>query len=685
MAKLGFVPHVGIPRNSCSRADHDCEQQRQPSIVCFRSSLNGQSCSSSSCGFFGVPCRFSRVNKFVVKDPQWNNNIVASQELQSNGNVADKSPRSRSAGLVGTKPGAPDWSKRAAARSMLRAIQFKDEDFAKPIITLASTYTNATPCNAHMDRLGDKLLATIESLGAKGFIFGTPVISDGETMGTSGMRYSLVSRDLIADCIECMHEGYLADGLLTLGGCDKSIPGAVMPILRTNAYGVFLYGGSIQPGKLNGQDLTVISTFEAIGSYSSGKIDEETLKRIEQNACPGPGSCGGMYTANTMASVIEAMGLSVPYSASHTAMTEDNQLSPEKLRDCEESVKALFTCMEKNIRARDICTKKAFENGITVMMALGGSTNGVLHLLALAHEAQVDLDIEDFHRIGQRVPLLGDFKPFGRYVMADLDKIGGIPMVMKYLWKQGLIHGDCMTVTGQRIEEWLVNAPDLPPMEEKKNATHGAVIRPVEYALAPAGNHIVIMRGNLAPQGAVIKLSGKELEVHRGPARVFDSEEEALDAILAGKIVKNDVVVIRYEGPKGGPGMREMLSPSSAIMGSGLGKDVALITDGRFSGGTHGIMVGHITPEAAVGGPIALVEEGDIICLEPKKRLMTLQVDEAELERRRKQWKPVNKCPPQGLLKKYARIVSSASKGAITDEEGESDGREPLGIWPRSS
>ncbi|EME27039.1 dihydroxy-acid dehydratase [Galdieria sulphuraria] len=583
---------------------------------------------------------------------------------QQTGNISYQKPtRNRSAALVGTQPGAQDWSKRAAARSMLRAIQFKDEDFEKPIITIASTFTNATPCNAHMDQLGDKLLATVESLGAKGFIFGTPVISDGETMGTSGMRYSLVSRDLIADCIECMHEGYLADGMLTLGGCDKSIPGALMPILRTNAYGVFLYGGSIQPGNLNGENLTVISTFEAIGSYSSGRIDEQQLKRIEERACPGPGSCGGMYTANTMASVIEAMGLSIPYSASHTAMTKDNQLSPEKLRDCEESVKALFTCMKNNIRARDICTQKAFENGITVMMALGGSTNGVLHLLALAHEAQVDLDIEDFNRIGERVPLLGDFKPSGRYVMADLDKIGGIPMVMKYLWKHGLIHGDCMTVTGKRIEELLADAPDLPGTD---HATP-SVILPIEKALAPAGQHIIIMRGNLAPEGAVIKLSGKELEIHRGPARVFNSEEEALDAILTGRIVKNDVVVIRYEGPKGGPGMREMLSPSSAIMGSGLGKDVALITDGRFSGGTHGIMVGHVTPEAAVGGPIALVEEGDIICLEPRKKLMTLEVDERELERRRKQWKQVNKLPQQGLLKKYAKTVSSASKGAITD------------------
>eukprot|EP00871_Galdieria_phlegrea_P003266 jgi/Galph1/3940/GphlegSOOS_G2627.1 len=651
-------------QQSCIISFKSHENKTEKGFILSRGKSNSLLIPSSQSGHF-VQRHTATLLKNKKQKQQSSSFTIGIQSCQS---VSDghevkantSSLRNRSSALVGTKPESADWSKRAAARSMLRAINFKDEDFDKPIITLASTYTNATPCNAHMDRLGDKLLNTIESMGAKGFIFGTPVISDGETMGTSGMRYSLVSRDLIADCIECMYEGYLADGLLTLGGCDKSIPGALMPILRANAYGVFLYGGSIQPGKLDGQDLTVISTFEAIGSYSSGKIDAQLLKRIEERACPGPGSCGGMYTANTMASVIEAMGLSVPYSASHTAMTADNRLSPEKIGDCEESVKALFTCMERNIRARDICTKEAIENGIAVLMALGGSTNAVLHILALAHEAQVDLDIEVFNRMGEKVPLLGDFKPSGRYVMADLDKIGGIPMVMKYLWKQGLIHGGCLTVTGKTIEQVIMDAPDIP-----SNGSN--VIVPVERALSPPGNHIIIMRGNLAPEGAVIKLSGKELQVHRGPARVFNSEEEALDAILTGKIVKNDVVVIRYEGPKGGPGMREMLSPSSAIMGSGLGKDVALITDGRFSGGTHGIMVGHITPEAAVGGVIALVEEGDIICLEPRKKLITLEVSEEELNERRKHWKPVQKCPSQGLLKKYAKTVSSASVGAVTD------------------
>lgn len=567
--------------------------------------------------------------------------------------------RDRSAGLVGDAPGTPAWNKRTAARAMLRAVDFTDADFGKPIVTVACTHTNATPCNAHMDKLGVELQKAVEAGGGKAFIFGTPVISDGETMGTSGMRYSLVSRDLIADCIETMHEGYLADAMITLGGCDKSIPGALMPILRHDAVGVMLYGGSIQPGQLDGEDMTVISAFEAIGARGAGKIDDEQLTRVERTACPGPGSCGGMFTANTMSSIIEAMGMSVPYSAAHTAMKADNTLSADKLEDCRRSVDALFTCMERGITARQICTKEAFENGITVCMALGGSTNAVLHCLALAHEAEVDLSIDDFNRIGARVPLIGDFKPFGRYVMADLQKIGGVPMVMKYLLEKGLLHGDCMTVTGKTVAENLADVPS-------GLASGQDVIRTIEDPYAPAGNHVVVMRGNLAPEGAVIKLSGKELELHRGPARVFESEEQALDAVLAGKIVKNDVLVIRQEGPKGGPGMREMLSPSAAIMGAGLGKDVALITDGRFSGGTHGIMVGHISPEAAVGGPIGLVKEGDMIRLEPKKKALTVEISDDEMARRREVWTPYQKPVSRGLLKKYAQLVSSASKGAVT-------------------
>lgn len=541
---------------------------------------------------------------------------------------------------------------------MLRAVDFNDDDFGKPIITIACTHTNATPCNAHMNVLGEQLQKHVEQTGGKAFVFGTPVISDGETMGTTGMRYSLVSRDLIADCIETMHEGYLADGMLTLGGCDKSIPGALMPILRNDSIGVMLYGGSILPGHLDGTDTTVISAFEAIGARSAGKIDDVQLGRVERNSCPGSGSCGGMFTANTMASIIEAMGMSVPYSAAHTAVNRQNQLSADKINDCERSVRALFTCMERAITSRQICTRKAFENGITVCMALGGSTNAVLHCLALAHEAEVDLSIDDFNTIGERVPLIGDFKPFGRYTMADLEKIGGVPLVMKYLLDNGLLHGDCMTVTGKTIAENLADVPSLPSDQD--------IIRTLEQPYAAAGNHIVVMRGNLAPEGAVIKLSGKELDLHRGPARVFESEEAALNAILEGKIVANDVVVIRQEGPRGGPGMREMLSPSAAIMGAGLGKSVALLTDGRFSGGTHGIMVGHVSPEAAVGGPIGLVEEGDMIRLEPQKKLLSVEIDEEEMERRRAGWKPVEKQRTRGVLDKYARLVSSASAGAVT-------------------
>lgn len=565
--------------------------------------------------------------------------------------------RQRSSALVGDKPGTHAWNKRTAARAMLRAVDFNDDDFGKPIVTIACTHTNATPCNSHMNELGQVLQNEVEKTGGKAFVFGTPVISDGETMGTTGMRYSLVSRDLIADCIETMHEGYLADGMVTMGGCDKSIPGALMPILRNNSIGVMLYGGSILPGYLDGKDTTVISAFEAIGARGAGKIDDKQLGRVERNSCPGSGACGGMFTANTMSSIIEAMGMSVPFSAAHTAVTRNNQLSADKIDDCRRSVEALFLCMERGITSRQICTRKAFENGITICMALGGSTNAVLHCLALAHEAEVDLTLDDFNTIGDRVPLIGDFKPFGRYVMADLEQIGGVPLVMKYLLDKGLLHGDCMTVTGKTVAENLRDVPSLPSGQD--------VVRTLENPYAPAGNHVVVMRGNLAPEGAVIKLSGKEIE-HRGPARVFESEEEALDAILAGKIVENDVLVIRQEGPRGGPGMREMLSPSAAIMGAGLGKEVALITDGRFSGGTHGIMVGHISPEAALGGPIGLLKEGDIICLEPKKRLLSVEIGEEEMEQRRKQWKRLVKPLSRGVLKKYEQLVSSASQGAVT-------------------
>ncbi len=559
--------------------------------------------------------------------------------------------------LTGT-PGGADWAKRAAARAMLRAVDFTDEDFAKPIITVACPFTNATPCNDHIRNLGDILSREIDQAGGKAFLFGTPVISDGETMGMEGMKYSLMSRDLIADCIETMHEGYAADGILTLSGCDKSIPGALMPILRNNAIGLTLYGGTILPGRYKGEDLTVVSAFEAVGAHGAGKMTDAELHQVECHACPGSGSCGGMYTANTMASAIEALGMSIPGSASHAAVDRRNRISARKRKDCIDSVKALVGLLDRGIHARDIATKEAFENAIAVMMALGGSTNGVLHLLALAHEAKVALTLDDFQRIGQKVPLLGNFKPSGNYVMSDLDRIGGLPMVMKSLLGAGLLHGQCLTVTGKTVAENLADAPTVRRGQD--------IFFPPERPFAPAGRHITVIRGNLAPEGAVLKLSGKELDHHTGPARVFEREEDALDAILAGNIRKGDVIVIRYEGPKGGPGMREMLSPSAALMGAGLGKDVALITDGRFSGGTHGIMVGHIAPEAQAGGPIAIVREGDRITIHPGDRSISLEAGDAEIADRLSRWKAPEPKYLRGVMGKYARLVGSASQGAVT-------------------
>ncbi len=572
--------------------------------------------------------------------------------------MADRIRKHRSSLLTGS-PGGADWAKRAAARAMLRAVDFTDDDFTKPIITVACPYTNATPCNDHIRQLGDILSREIGSAGGKPFLFGTPVISDGETMGMEGMKYSLMSRDLIADCIETMHEGYAADGILTLSGCDKSIPGALMPILRNNAIGLTLYGGTILPGRYMGENLTIVSTFEAVGAHGAGKMTDEELHMVECHSCPGAGSCGGMYTANTMASAIEAMGMSVPGSAAHAAVDRRNRISNRKRKDCIASVKALLGLLDRGIRARDIATREAFENAIAVMMALGGSTNGILHILALAHEAEVPLSLEDFHRIGQKVPLLGNFKPFGRYVMADLDRIGGIPMVMKTLLGAGFLHGDCLTVSGKTVAENVADAPERPDGQD--------IFYPVDRPYSKAGRHITVIRGNLAPEGAVLKLSGKVLDHHTGPARVFDREEEALDAILSGKIRKGDVVVIRYEGPKGGPGMREMLSPSAALMGAGLGKDVALVTDGRFSGGTHGIMVGHIAPEAQAGGPIAVVREGDRITINPGERSISLEAGSAEIQGRLSRWKAPECKYRSGVLGKYAKLVGSASKGAVTN------------------
>lgn len=571
--------------------------------------------------------------------------------------MADRQLKHRSNLLTGT-PGGADWARRAAARAMLRAVDFKDDDFTKPIVTLACPFTNATPCNDHIRKLGDILSREIVAAGGKPFLFGTPVISDGETMGMEGMKYSLMSRDLIADCIETMHEGYAADGIVTLSGCDKSIPGAVMPILRNNSIGLTLYGGTILPGRYKGEDLTIVSAFEAIGAHSAGRMADADLRQVECHACPGAGSCGGMYTANTMASVIEAMGLSIPGSASHAAVDRGNRISREKRKDCADSVKSLFLLLRRGIRAGDIATRESFENGIAVMMALGGSTNGVLHILAMAREARVPLELDDFQKIGRNVPLLGNFKPFGKYVMADLDGIGGIPVVMRTLLDAGLLHGGCLTVTGKTVAENLGSIPLLPGGQD--------VFASPDRPYAPPGRHISILRGNLSTEGAVMKLSGKELNRLTGPARVFDREEEALDAILGGKIRKGDVIVIRYEGPKGGPGMREMLSPSAALMGAGLGKDVALVTDGRFSGGTHGIMVGHVAPEAQAGGVIAIVREGDRITISPGEKTISLDVSDAEIAGRLAEWKPPEPRYTRGVLGKYVRLVGSASMGAVT-------------------
>ncbi len=564
----------------------------------------------------------------------------------------------RSDSLTGNPNNKKNWIKRTPARAMLRAVGFTDEDFEKPIITVACPHTNATPCNAHIQELGSIALQEIEKNGGKGFIFGTPVVTDGETMGMEGMKYSLVSRELIADCIETMNEAYTADAAFTLSGCDKTIPAALIPLARNNNIGLTLYGGTILPGKYKGKNLTIVSTFEAVGSYSAGKITEEELHQVECKSCPGNGACGGMYTANTMASAIEALGMSIPGSASHTAVDEKNNISPKKLHDIKTSVETLFMLLKKGIRARDIMTKYAFENAITVVLALGGSTNAVLHLLSLAHEAEVKLTLDDFTRIGKKVPLLGNFKPFGDYVMADLDNIGGVPMVMKMLLDKGLLHGNCLTVTGKTVVENLKSAP--------KWLHNQTVIASIDKPMAKPDHHILILYGNLAEEGAVMKLSGKEITFHKGPARVFNCEEEALDAILQGKIKKGDVIVIRYEGPKGGPGMREMLSPSSALMGAGLGKDVALITDGRFSGGTHGIMVGHIAPEAQVGGTIALIKENDTIIIDLVKRTIDVKLTKQELEKRKKAWKAPKPQYTRGILAKYAKLVSSASKGAVT-------------------
>ena len=550
------------------------------------------------------------------------------------------------------------WFERTAARTMLRAVRFSDEDFAKPLIAVAVPYTNGTPCNDHIRELGDLLQAEIEAAGGKAIIFGTPVVSDGISMGTEAMKYSLVSREVIADAIELMTEGYRVDGVITLSGCDKTIPAALRPIARNNLVGLTLYGGSILPGLHQGQELNIVSSFEGIGAHAAGKIDDQQLRNIECHACPGAGSCGGMYTANTMAAAIEALGMSLPGSSSHMAVDRENQLSKEKREDTRNAAVSLIALLERGLSARQIMTRKAFENALTLAWALGGSTNAVLHLLALAREAGIELSLKDISAITRKVPLLGNFKPFGRYLMNDLQALGGVPMVMKLLLDGGFLYGDCLTVSGRTIAENLAEAPEFPADQD--------VVYPLNSPYAPAGTHIRILYGNLAEEGCVLKQSGKPLNTMAGPARVFEKEEEALAAILENRILPGDIVVIRYEGPKGGPGMREMLSPSAALMGAGLGETVALLTDGRFSGGTHGIMLGHIAPEAQVGGLLALVMEGDRIEINLEKEELNLQVENTEILRRRDLWQAPAPRYERGVLAKYARLVSSAAEGAVT-------------------
>lgn len=542
---------------------------------------------------------------------------------------------------------------RSPNRAMLRAVGFGDEDFTKPIVGIANGYSNITPCNVGINELALRAEAGARAAGAMPQMFGTITISDGISMGTEGMKYSLVSREVIADSIETVCNGQSMDGVLAIGGCDKNMPGATIAIARMNIPAIFVYGGTIKPGHLNGRDLTVVSAFEAVGEHSAGKIDDAELMAVERKACPGPGSCGGMYTANTMSSAIEAMGLSLPYSS--TMAAED----AEKADSAEKSAVVLVEAIRKQILPRQILTRKAFENAIAVIMAVGGSTNAVLHLLAISRAIGVPLTLDDFEAIRERVPVLCDLKPSGRYVATDLHKAGGIPQVMKMLLVRGLLHGDALTVTGQTIAEVLAAVPEEPPAGQD-------VIRPWEKPMYAQG-HLAILKGNLASEGAVAKITGVKVPSITGPARVFESEEACLAAILAGQIKAGDVVVIRYEGPKGGPGMREMLAPTSAIIGAGLGDKVGLITDGRFSGGTYGMVVGHVAPEAAVGGAIALVREGDTITIDAPNRLLHLHVSDEELEQRRAAWQPPQPRYTAGVLAKYAKLVSSSSLGAVTD------------------
>ena len=558
--------------------------------------------------------------------------------------MSDKDLRKHSNKIV-------DGIEQAPSRAMLRAVGFSTNDFKIPQVGIASTWSMITPCNMHLNDLASEASKGVSQSGAKGVIFNTITISDGISMGTPGMRYSLVSREIIADSIEAVTAAQGFDGLITIGGCDKNMPACVMAMARLNRPSIFVYGGTIKPGPKNRD---IVSVFEAVGAISSGKIDEAELLDVEKTAIPGPGACGGMYTANTMASAIEALGLSLANSSAQEAVSD------EKALDCENAGKAIMNLIQKDIKPLDILTKKAFENAITVVIALGGSTNAVLHLIAMAKEANIDITLDDFSRIGSRVPVLADLKPSGKYLMSDLINIGGIQPLMKRLLEHGLLHGDCLTVTGHSLAENLASVGDYPNNQD--------IIKSFSSPIKKE-SHLEILYGNLAPEGAVAKISGKEGMSFRGHARVFDSEEIAMKAILSDEIQKGDILVIRYEGPKGGPGMREMLSPTGAIMGKGLGSDVALITDGRFSGGSHGFVVGHVSPEAMTGGPLALVHNGDEIIIDAKKKTIDLLVDDSVIQERRNNWKRPASDVTKGVLAKYRSTVSSASNGAVTTPE----------------
>ncbi len=542
---------------------------------------------------------------------------------------------------------------RAPNRSMYYAMGYKEEDFVKPMVGVANGHSTITPCNSGLQKLADAAINALEQAGAKAQVFGVPTVSDGIGMGTEGMKYSLVSREVIADSIEVCVNGLWQDGVVVIGGCDKNMPGGMIALARTNVPGIYVYGGTIKGGHYKGKELNIVSAFEAVGEFTSGRLTEEDLKGVEQNACPSSGSCGGMYTANTMSSSFEALGMSLPYSSTMSNVDQ------EKVDSAAESARVLVEAIKKNIRPRDIITKKSLENAVSVIMAVGGSTNAVLHFLAIASAAEVEWTIDDFERIRKRVPVIADMKPSGTYLAPDLHQAGGIPQVMKILLDGGLLHGDCLTITGKTIAEVLKDIPSKPRADQK-------VIRTLDNPIYPQG-HLAILKGNISPEGCVAKITGLKNPSITGPARVFDSEDDAMAAIMAQKIKHGDVVVIRYEGPKGGPGMREMLAPTSALVGQGLGETVGLITDGRFSGGTWGMVVGHVAPEAFVGGTIGLIEEGASVTIDAHKLLIQLNVPDEEIARRRAAWKQPKSRYTRGLLAKYARLASSASKGAVTD------------------